>query len=59
MLIRAHKYKLVGFDGEMLYQRQNDNKITRLLRPVEEIRTITASSGDPVNCIVITREHSK
>lgn len=53
MLIRARKYKLVDFDGEMLYQRQDDDKIIRLLKPIEEIRKLEPS-GDPVNCISVT-----
>ncbi|VDK77620.1 unnamed protein product [Litomosoides sigmodontis] len=53
MLLRARKYKLVDFEGEMLYQRQDDNKIIRLLKPIEEIRKLEPS-GDPVNCISIT-----
>ncbi|VDN02957.1 unnamed protein product [Thelazia callipaeda] len=55
MLIRARKYKLVDFEGEMLYQRQDDDKIIRLLKPIEEIRRI-APSGDPVNCISIVED---
>uniref|UniRef100_A0A1I7W5K9 Costars domain-containing protein n=3 Tax=Loa loa TaxID=7209 RepID=A0A1I7W5K9_LOALO len=53
MLIRARKYKLVDFEGEMLYQRQDDDKIIRLLKPIEEIRKLEPS-GDPVNCISVT-----
>ncbi|VDN57975.1 unnamed protein product [Dracunculus medinensis] len=51
MLIRARKYKLVDFEGEMLYQRQDDDKIIRMLMPIQEIRKVVSSSGDPVNCI--------
>ncbi|VDN25166.1 unnamed protein product [Gongylonema pulchrum] len=52
MLIRARKYKLLDFEGEMLYQRQDDDKIIRLLKPIEEIRKISFS-GDPVNCMAV------
>ncbi|CAG9532549.1 unnamed protein product [Cercopithifilaria johnstoni] len=52
MLIRARKYKLVDFEGEMLYQGQDNHKIIRLLKPIEEIRKLEPS-GDPVNCISI------
>ncbi|KAM3724412.1 Actin-binding Rho-activating protein [Dirofilaria immitis] len=58
MLIRARKYKLVDFEGEMLYQRQDDDKIIRLLKPIEEIRKLEPS-GDPKNCIAITDNTSK
>ena len=53
MLLRARKYGLVHFDGEMLYQRQDDHKEIRLLKSLDEIRQIVAQSGDPANCISI------
>lgn len=55
MLIRARKYKLVDFEGEMLYQRQDDDKIIRMLMPIQEIRKVVSSSGDPVNCITVQK----
>ncbi|VDM39274.1 unnamed protein product [Toxocara canis] len=55
MLLRARKYKLVDFEGEMLYQGQDDEKIIRMLMPIEEIRKVVTSSGDPVNCIAIVK----
>ena len=51
MLIRARKYGLVDFEGEMLYQRQDDAKIVTLLYPLDEIRRRLKTSGDPKNCI--------
>jgi len=53
MLIRARKYGLVDFEGEMLYQKQDDNKEVKLLKSVDEIRKSIEYSGDPVNCIKI------
>lgn len=53
MLIRARKYGLVEFEGEMLYQGQDNNKIVRLLKSMEEIQQIVQFSGDPVQCISI------
>uniref|UniRef100_A0A0M3ICH0 Costars domain-containing protein n=1 Tax=Ascaris lumbricoides TaxID=6252 RepID=A0A0M3ICH0_ASCLU len=55
MLLRARKYKLVDFEGEMLYQGQDDDKVIRMLMPIEEIRKVVTSSGDPVNCIAIVK----
>uniref|UniRef100_A0AC34QH95 Costars domain-containing protein n=1 Tax=Panagrolaimus sp. JU765 TaxID=591449 RepID=A0AC34QH95_9BILA len=55
MLIIARKYGLVDFQGEMLYQRQDDHKEIRLLKPIDEIRKIVQYSGDPVNCISIVK----
>jgi len=51
MLLRARKYGLVAFDGEMLYQRQDDHKIVTLMRPVDDIRLAMVSSGDPAHCL--------
>jgi len=53
MLLRARKYGLVEFEGEMLYQKQDDNKNVRLLKTSDEIREIIKYSGDPANCIEI------
>ncbi|VDK59434.1 unnamed protein product [Anisakis simplex] len=55
MLLRARKYKLVDFEGEMLYQGQDDHKIIRMLMPIEKIREAVTSSGDPANCIAIVK----
>ena len=55
MLLRARKYGLVHFEGEMLYQKQDDNKIITLLKPIDEIRKVVQYSGDPVNCISIAK----
>lgn len=56
MLIRARKYGLVDFQGEMLYQRQDEDKIITLLKPINEIRRMFKESGDPVNCLAITKK---
>lgn len=53
MLIRARKYGLLTFEGEMLYQKQDDNKEIRLLKDINEIQKSVQYSGDPVNCISI------
>lgn len=53
MLLRARKYGLVAFDGEMLYQRQDDRKIVTLLRSIDDIRLAMVSSGDPARCLTI------
>ncbi|KAL3106684.1 hypothetical protein niasHT_019812 [Heterodera trifolii] len=51
MLIRARKYGLIDFEGEMLYQRQDDHKKIRLLMSSEEINQSIEYTGDPVNII--------
>ncbi|CAO4369874.1 unnamed protein product [Caenorhabditis nigoni] len=55
MLIRARKYGLVHFEGEMLYQRQDDEKVITMLMALQEIRESLTASGDPANCIQIRR----
>ncbi|GBN48447.1 hypothetical protein AVEN_224266-1 [Araneus ventricosus] len=37
LLLRARKHGLVYFEGEMLYQRRDDNVIITLLKPIDEI----------------------
>lgn len=53
MLKLARKYGLIDFEGEMLYQKQDDHKEIRLLKPIDEIRRSVKFSGDPVNCVQI------
>jgi len=53
MLIRARKYKLLIFDGEMLYQRQDDHKVITMLKSMPEIQAKIGESGDPVNCMKV------
>lgn len=55
MLIRARKYGLLTFEGEMLYQKQDDHKEIRLLKDLDEIYQCVQYSGDPVNCISIAK----
>lgn len=38
MLMRGRKQKLLDFEGEMLFQRRDDDVIIRLLRPPNELR---------------------
>ena len=38
MLIRARKYNLIDFDGEMLWQRQDDHVRIYLLTTIEEAK---------------------
>ncbi|XP_017852164.1 fruit protein pKIWI501 isoform X2 [Drosophila busckii] len=38
ILLRARKHKLLEFEGEMLYQRRDDNVPIFLLRPIADIR---------------------
>ncbi|KFM64341.1 Actin-binding Rho-activating protein, partial [Stegodyphus mimosarum] len=38
ILMRARKHGLVHFEGEMLFQRRDDDVIITLLKPINEIR---------------------
>ncbi|XP_034489422.1 uncharacterized protein LOC117793241 [Drosophila innubila] len=38
ILLRARKHKLLDFEGEMLYQRRDDDVPIFLLRPIKDIR---------------------
>ncbi|CAJ0580813.1 unnamed protein product, partial [Mesorhabditis spiculigera] len=51
MLIRARKYGLITFEGEMLYQRQDDKKPIAMLLSLQEVQARLRPSGDPKNCI--------
>ncbi|CAD5214103.1 unnamed protein product [Bursaphelenchus okinawaensis] len=51
LLIRARKYKLLTFDGEMLYQRQDDHKAIVMLMSREQIQQNVEFSGDPAAMI--------
>ncbi|KHJ85477.1 hypothetical protein OESDEN_14148 [Oesophagostomum dentatum] len=53
MLIRARKYGLLDFEGEMLYQRQDDEKLITMNMSLAEIRQRMRPSGDPKDCVVI------
>ena len=47
MLLRARKHGCIHFEGEMLYQRQDEKKIITLLNSIQEIQEKFAYSGDP------------
>lgn len=40
MLLRARKHKIVDFEGEVLFQRQDDHVPIILLKSIEDIRII-------------------
>lgn len=47
------RYGLVHFEGEMLYQKQDDHKEVRMLMSIDEIKTRMRASGDPKNCVTL------
>ncbi|KAI6187955.1 Actin-binding Rho-activating protein [Aphelenchoides besseyi] len=49
LLIRARKHGLLTFNGEMLYQRQDDHKPITLLMSIREIRMNVQFSNDPAS----------
>ncbi len=52
MLLRARKHNLVAFEGEMLYQRQDDEKEITLLKPLEQVKELYSKSDDPAKCLM-------
>uniref|UniRef100_A0A914XEM1 Costars domain-containing protein n=1 Tax=Plectus sambesii TaxID=2011161 RepID=A0A914XEM1_9BILA len=52
LLLRARKHKLVSFEGEMLFQRRDEDKLIVLLKPLEEVRALYEESDDPAYCLL-------
>lgn len=46
--LRARKYKLIEFEGEMLFQRRDDDVPIFLLKPIKEIRRILDEKTDEI-----------
>lgn len=40
LLLRARKHKLVDFEGEMLFQRRDDDKPIWMLKTTDEIKAL-------------------
>jgi len=51
MLLRARKHGIVAFQGEMLYQRQDEKVPITLLKPLAQVREAYAQSMDPALCL--------
>jgi len=49
LLLRARKYNLVYFEGETLFQGQDDNTPVFLIRSIPEIKEMFKSGSDPKN----------
>ncbi|KFD55038.1 hypothetical protein M513_03956 [Trichuris suis] len=47
----ARRHKIVEFAGEMLYQRQDENVIIKMLLPIDKIRLMYTQSNDPALCL--------
>ncbi|XP_059488411.1 actin-binding Rho-activating protein-like [Neocloeon triangulifer] len=48
LLLRARKHCFVDFEGEVLFQRRDDDVPVLLIKPIQEIRTIF-KSGEALN----------
>jgi len=46
MLLRARKYGLVEFEGECLFQRQDDDVIITLMYPASKVKKMLDDHGD-------------
>jgi len=51
VLIRARKHGLLAFEGEVLFQRRDDDVPITLLKSPEQIAKNYAGSGDPSRCL--------
>jgi len=51
MLLRARKHGILDFQGEMLYQRQDEHVQITLLKPLPEVREAYAQSMDPARVL--------
>lgn len=51
MLLRARKHGIVAFDGEMLYQRQDEKVPITLLKPLAAVQEAYAQSMDPAKVL--------
>ncbi|XP_003373906.1 actin-binding Rho-activating protein [Trichinella spiralis] len=54
MLLRARRHKIVDFQGEMLYQRRDEDVPITLLRPIDQVRLLYSSTDDPSWCVAKT-----
>uniref|UniRef100_A0A915ITR5 Costars domain-containing protein n=1 Tax=Romanomermis culicivorax TaxID=13658 RepID=A0A915ITR5_ROMCU len=54
MLLRARRHGLVKFEGEMLYQRRDEEKIISLAKSFSEIEKLCKQSNDPAKCITFS-----
>lgn len=52
ILLRARKYQLVDFEGEVLFQRQDDHVPIIMLKAIDEIRSILKSKMEDANAIL-------
>lgn len=48
LLLRARKYQLLTFEGEVLFQKYHDHVPVYLLRPIEEIKEIMGSKQNEI-----------
>ncbi|KRX85209.1 Actin-binding Rho-activating protein [Trichinella nativa] len=54
MLLRARRHKIVDFQGEMLYQRRDEDVPITLLRTIDQVRLLYSSTDDPSWCVAKT-----
>lgn len=48
LLLRARKHKLLDFEGEVLFQRRDDDVPVCMLKPIKEIKEILDAKVDEV-----------
>lgn len=51
MLLRARRHKMVQFQGEMLYQGQDERTVVTLLKSLSEVKLFYEATDDPAHCV--------
>lgn len=49
LLLRARKHKLVDFEGEILFQRRDDDVPIMMLKPMKEVREYLKQKEEEVS----------
>lgn len=57
LLLRARKHKLLDFEGEVLFQRRDDDVPVCMCKPIKEIKTILDGKVDEVRRSVSPNPH--
>ncbi len=57
LLLRARKHKLLDFEGEVLFQRRDDDVPVCMLKPIKEIKEILDAKVEEVRRSVSPNPH--
>lgn len=57
LLLRARKHKVLDFEGEVLFQRRDDDVPVYMLKPIKEIKAILDAKVEEVRRSVSPNPH--